>query len=115
MYPDSVSRVHFLFVLIYGKSGFFIKFVKTYSISIKMGEHICFRRNERLATVNPYWRGNPMVRGRFFNRQHRFRPGMGSVLKWRLSPNPQREVGSEGLLSSFAGCRSGRFVDMAGA
>ena len=28
MYPDSVSRVHFLFVLIYGKSGFFIKFVK---------------------------------------------------------------------------------------
>jgi len=23
MYPDSVSRVHFLFVLIYGKSGFF--------------------------------------------------------------------------------------------
>lgn len=24
-----------------------------------------FRRNERLATVNPYWRGNPMVRGRF--------------------------------------------------
>ncbi len=24
MYPDSVSRVHFLFVLIYGKSGFFI-------------------------------------------------------------------------------------------
>ena len=33
MYPDSVSRVHFLFVLIYGKSGFFIKFVKTYSIS----------------------------------------------------------------------------------
>ena len=78
MYPDSVSRVHFLFVLIYGKSGFFIKFVKTYSISIKMGEHICFRRNERLATVNP-------------------------------------EVGSEGLLSSFAGCRSGRFVDMAGA
>ena len=47
--------------------------------------------NERLATVNPYWRGNPMVRGRFFNRQHRFRPGMGSVLKWRLSPNPQRK------------------------
>ncbi len=32
-----------------------------------------------------------MVKGRFFNRQHRFRPGMGSVLKWRLSPNPQRK------------------------
>ena len=56
-----------------------------------MGEHICFRRNERLATVNPHWRGNPVVRGKFVNRQHRFRPGMGSVLKWRLSPNPQRK------------------------
>ena len=32
-----------------------------------------------------------MVRGKFVNRQHRFRPGMGSVLKWRLSPNPQRK------------------------
>ena len=87
MYPDSVSGVHFLFSLIHRKSRFFSKFVNTYSGN-KMGEHICFRRNERLATVNPYWRGNPMVRGRFFNRQHRFRPGMGSVLKWRLSPNP---------------------------
>ncbi|MEG0454619.1 MAG: hypothetical protein RR559_04605, partial [Bacteroides sp.] len=56
-----------------------------------MGEHICFRRNDRLTTVNPHWRGNPTVRGRFFNRQHRFRPGMGSVLKWRFSPNPQRK------------------------
>ena len=90
MYPDSVSGVHFLFSLIHRKSRFFSKFVNTYSGN-KMGEHICFRRNERLATVNPYWRGNPMVRGRFFNRQHRFRPGMGSVLKWRLSPNPQRK------------------------
>ncbi len=79
MYPDSVSRVHFLFVLIYGKSGFFIKFVKTYSISIKMGEHICFRRNERLATVNPYWRGNPMVRGRFLT------DNTASVRVWAVS------------------------------
>ena len=84
-----------------------------------MGEHICFRRNERLATVNPYWRGNPMVRGRFFNRQHRFRPGMGSVLKWRLSSNPQRKEKKtvkwdpKGLLSPFIGCSGGRFPDMA--
>lgn len=56
-----------------------------------MGEHICFRRNDKLVTVNPHWRGNPVVRGKFMNRQHRFRPGMGSVLKWRLSPNPQRQ------------------------
>ena len=56
MYPDSVSGVHFLFSLIHRKSRFFSKFVNTYSGN-KMGEHICFRRNERLATVNPYWRG----------------------------------------------------------
>lgn len=56
-----------------------------------MGEHLSFRRNERLRTVNPQWRGNPTAKGKFFNRQHRWRPGMGSVLKWRLSPNPQRK------------------------
>lgn len=56
-----------------------------------MGEHICFRRNERLTTVNPHWRGNPTIGGRFFNRQHRFRPGIDNVMKWRFSPNPQRK------------------------
>ena len=95
MYPDSVSGVHFLFSLIHRKSRFFSKFVNTYSGN-KMGEHICFRRNERLATVNPYWRGNPMVRGRFFNRQHRF-----------------GEMGPESLLSSLIGCDGRRFSDMA--
>lgn len=29
-----------------------------------MGEHISFRRNEGLITVKPYWKGNPVVRGR---------------------------------------------------
>lgn len=56
-----------------------------------MGERITFRKNERLHTINPRWRGNPIVKGKFFNRQHRWRPGMGSVLKWRFSPNPQRK------------------------
>ena len=56
-----------------------------------MGERITFRRNNHLATVNPRRRGNPVAHGKFFNRQHRWRPGMGSVLKWRLSPNPQRK------------------------
>lgn len=56
-----------------------------------MGERITFRKNEQLRTVNPRWRGNPTANGKFFNRQHRWRPGMGSVLKWRFSPNPQRK------------------------
>lgn len=55
-----------------------------------MGEHISFRRNEGLITVKPYWKGNPVVKGRFVNRQHRSRHGMGNILKWRFSPNPQR-------------------------
>ena len=40
-----------------------------------MGERITFRKNERLQTINPRWRGNPNARGKFFNRQHRWRPG----------------------------------------
>ncbi len=54
-----------------------------------MGQHICFRRNTRLRTINPYWRGNPTWHGKFFNREHRWRPGMKSFLKWRFSKNPQ--------------------------
>ncbi len=56
-----------------------------------MGEHISFRRNEGLITVKPYWKGNPVVKGRFVNRQHRMRHGMGNILKWRFSMNPQRK------------------------
>jgi L-ascorbate metabolism protein UlaG (beta-lactamase superfamily) len=55
-----------------------------------MAQRITFRRNDRLTTINPHWRGNPSVGGRFFNKSHRYRPGMMNVLKWRLSPNPQR-------------------------
>lgn len=56
-----------------------------------MGERITFRRNEGLITVKPYWRGNPVVKGRFVNRQHHLRHGVGNVMKWRFSPNPQRK------------------------
>lgn len=54
-----------------------------------MGNRITFRKNESLLTVKPYWKGNPVVKGRFVNRQHRASHGMGNVLKWRFSPNPQ--------------------------
>lgn len=86
-----------------------------------MGERITFRKNERLQTINPRWRGNPNARGKFFNRQHRWRPGMGSVLKWRFSPNPQRKEkkmikwNPKIHFSSLTGCRSRKFIDMAGA
>lgn len=56
-----------------------------------MGEHITFRKNDALITVKPYWKGNPVVKGRFLNRQHRAKHGMLNVMKWRFSPNPQRK------------------------
>lgn len=56
-----------------------------------MGEHISFRRNEGLITVKPYWKGNPVVKGRFVNRQPHTTHGIGNILKWRFSPNPQRK------------------------
>lgn len=51
-----------------------------------MGERITFRKNERLHTINPRWRGNPIVKGKFFNRQHRWRPGMGVCLNGVFPP-----------------------------
>lgn len=56
-----------------------------------MGERITFRRNEGLITVKPHWRGNPVVRGRFVNRRHKAKHGIGNIMKWRFSPNPQRK------------------------
>lgn len=56
-----------------------------------MTTKIVFRKNNSLHSVNPRWRGNPTANGKFFNRQHRWKPGVGSVLKWRFSPNPQRK------------------------
>ena len=53
-----------------------------------MSDNITFRKNEYLRTVNPHWRGNPTSRGKFFNRQHRWKPGIDNVLKWRLPINP---------------------------
>lgn len=57
----------------------------------KITQNITFKKNECLATIHPQWRGNPVAKGRFFNRQHRHRHGVVGVLKWRLSPNPQRK------------------------
>lgn len=73
-----------------GKGGNFLRH-SFFFLEIDMGERITFRKNDCLQMVNPHWRGNPTVKGKFFNRQHRWRPGIGSVLKWRLSPNPQRK------------------------
>lgn len=56
-----------------------------------MIQSVTFKKNHKLTTIHPQWRGNPLAKGRFFNRQHRHRHGVVGVLKWRLSPNPQRK------------------------
>lgn len=56
-----------------------------------MSQPISFRRNEALTTIRQEWKGNPVVKGKFINQQHHVKHGIGSVLKWRLSPNPQRK------------------------
>lgn len=55
-----------------------------------MGEKIIFRKNNQLHTINPHWRGNPSANGRFFNREHRWKPGMENILNWRMPVNPHR-------------------------
>lgn len=47
-----------------------------------------FVKNEKLVTIHPRWRGNPTVNGRFFNREHRWQPGVDMVTRWRFTRNP---------------------------
>ncbi len=56
-----------------------------------MGERITFSAERRAYYSKALLRGNPVVKGRFVNRQHRSKQGIGNVLKWRFSPNPQRK------------------------
>lgn len=55
-----------------------------------MGEKIIFRKNVNLPTIHPHWRGNPTVNDKFFNLQHRWKPGMVNVFNMRFSRNPHR-------------------------
>lgn len=53
--------------------------------------NISYKTNAELPVVKKGWRGNVVVNGRFNNLSHRAKHGLGSVLKWRFSPNPQRK------------------------
>jgi len=49
-------------------------------------------RNENLPIVKADWRGTPVdQKGRFVNHEFPFLPKITSLLKWRLSGNPQEE------------------------
>ena len=58
-------------------------------IRSRMGEQITFRRNEGKMKHTSLIGGNPTVNGKFFNRQHRWKPGM--EVSWNGgSPNPEK-------------------------
>ncbi|WP_187263053.1 MBL fold metallo-hydrolase [Pontibacter beigongshangensis] len=48
-------------------------------------------RNEKLNTIKPDYRGNKTIDGLFANGDELYMPAFSKVLKWKLSPNPQRD------------------------
>ena len=50
-----------------------------------------YMKNESLPTIRSDWQGNPMKDGRFTNVGPDPQRSMWKVLKWKLSPNPQKE------------------------
>ncbi|MDE6482168.1 MAG: MBL fold metallo-hydrolase, partial [Rikenellaceae bacterium] len=55
-----------------------------------MRKNIDYRHNKDLVTIKSRWNGNRTFRGRFLNNERNLSHGIGSILKWRLSGNPQR-------------------------
>jgi len=56
----------------------------------KIRNSIDYRRNKDLVTIKSRWNGNRILNGRFLNNERNLSHGIGNILKWRLSANPQR-------------------------
>lgn len=54
-------------------------------------KNISYHNNKDLVTIKSRWSGNRAFRGKFLNNERNFAHGVASVLKWRFSPNPQRD------------------------
>ncbi len=49
-------------------------------------------KNDHLITIRPDWPGTPLdEKGRFMNINKPFKPSFAKVLRWRFTPNPQKE------------------------
>ncbi|PRY16529.1 L-ascorbate metabolism protein UlaG (beta-lactamase superfamily) [Pontibacter ummariensis] len=48
-------------------------------------------KNDRLETIKQDYRGNKTINGRFANGDELYNPPLSKVLRWQLTPNPQRE------------------------
>ncbi len=49
-----------------------------------------FLKNEQLPTIHADWRGNPFRDGQFRYPEHPFSPSWNKLLRWQLTPNPQK-------------------------
>ena len=56
-----------------------------------MAKRISYLRNEALPTVRPGYPGNKLFSGEFANGEELFEPTFSTVLKWKLTANPQKE------------------------
>ncbi|GAB2776988.1 L-ascorbate metabolism protein UlaG (beta-lactamase superfamily) [Hymenobacter luteus] len=50
-----------------------------------------FVRNPQLATIKPNYPGNKMIGAEYCNGEELYEPNFGTVIKWQLSENPQKE------------------------
>jgi len=56
-----------------------------------MAKRISHLRNNSLPTVRPGYPGNKLFGNEFANGEELFEPSFGTLLKWQLSTNPQKE------------------------
>ena len=50
-----------------------------------------YRRNEALRTIRPGYMGNKLIGKEFCNGDTLFEPSFGTVVRWQLTANPQKE------------------------
>ncbi|MBF9223628.1 MBL fold metallo-hydrolase [Hymenobacter ruricola] len=56
-----------------------------------MPKRISYLRNDQLPTVRPGYPGNKLFGNEFANGEELLEPSFGTVLKWQLETNPQKE------------------------
>ena len=56
-----------------------------------MSASVQYRRNEVLRTIRPGYPGNKLIGSEFCNGEALFEPSFGTVLRWQLTANPQKE------------------------
>ncbi len=57
----------------------------------RVKKRLTYHKNDHLVTLLDGYPGNPVVRGRFLNEVPKSPVTFSDVLKWRFSPNPQKE------------------------